>query len=67
MFAIHIEKIKRSMLCATGVYLRDITSTIFVILQLNVNRLSVCFSYLSCVNVCFLSARVLICFHVFMC
>ena len=31
------------MLCVTGVYLRDITDTIFVILHLNVSCLSICF------------------------
>ena len=31
------------MLCMTGVYLRDITNMIFVILHWNVSRLSVCF------------------------
>ena len=30
------------MLCVTGVYLRDITNTIFVILHFNVSQLSVC-------------------------
>ena len=32
------------MICVTGVYLRDITNMIFVILHLDVSRLSVCFS-----------------------
>ena len=32
------------MLCVSGVYLRDITNTIFVILHLNVSHLSLCSS-----------------------
>ena len=36
MSTIHIKKIKQSMLCVTGVYLRDITDLIFVFLHLNV-------------------------------
>ena len=38
MDATHIKKkkIKCSMLCLTGVYLRDIPDTLFVILHLNV-------------------------------
>ena len=44
MAATHIEKIKHSMLCVTGVYSRDITNMILVILHLNVSHLSV-FSY----------------------
>ena len=39
--ATHIEKIKHSLLCVTGVYLRDITNTFFVILHLNVNHLCI--------------------------
>ena len=35
MVATHSKKIKYSMLCVTGVYLRDVTNTIFVILHLN--------------------------------
>ena len=34
MNATHIEKIKHSMLCATGVYSRDITNMVFVIFAL---------------------------------
>ena len=44
MVATHIKKTKHSMLCVTGVYLRDITNTNFVILHLNVSHLSDCFS-----------------------
>ena len=44
MVATHIETIKHSKLCVTGVYLRDITNTIFVILHLKVSRLSICSS-----------------------
>ena len=40
----HIQKIKHSMLCVTGVYLRDITYIIFVILHLNSSCLNVCSS-----------------------
>ena len=43
MVATHIKKIKHNMLCLTGVYLRD-NQHDFVILHLNVSRLSVCFS-----------------------
>ena len=42
MVATHINKIKHSMLCVTGVYLRDIMNIIFVILHLNVSHLSAC-------------------------
>ena len=38
----HIKKFKYRMLCATGVYLRDVTNMIFVILHLIVSHLSVC-------------------------
>ena len=38
----HVIKIKHRMLCLTGVYFREITDTIFVILHL----------YMSCLNVC---------------
>ena len=41
MVATHIKMIKQSMLCVTGVYLRDITNTSFVILHLNVSQLSI--------------------------
>ena len=44
MVAIHIKKIKHSVLYVTGVYLRDITNVIFVILHLNVGRIDVFFS-----------------------
>ena len=33
MVATHIEKIKHSVLCVTGVYLKDITNMIFVIFE----------------------------------
>ena len=46
MVATHIKKIKHSTLCVTGVYLRDLTNIIFVILHLNVSHLSVCSSCL---------------------
>ena len=46
MVATHIKKFKHSMLCVTGVYLRDITNIIFAILLLNVSHLSVCSSCL---------------------
>ena len=42
MVATHIKKIKHNMLCMTGVYLRDITRTVFVILHFNVSCLSIC-------------------------
>ena len=38
--ATHITKV----FCVTGVYLREITNTGFVILHLNVSCLSICFS-----------------------
>ena len=40
------RKIEHSMLCVTGVYLRDITNSnmVFVAMHLNVSHLSVCFS-----------------------
>ena len=41
MVATHIKKFKHSMLCVTGVYLRDITNMIVVILHLRVSDLSV--------------------------
>ena len=44
LVATHIKKIKLSVLCVTGVYLRHITNVIFVILHLNVRHQSVCFS-----------------------
>ena len=44
MVATHIKKIKHNMLCMTGVYFRDITSSVFVIVHLNVDRLSICSS-----------------------
>ena len=40
MVAIHIKTIKHSILCVTGVYWKDITNTIFVILHLIVSYLS---------------------------
>ena len=49
MVATHIKKINHSILCVTGVYLRDIIYTIFIFLHLNVSRLSVCSS---CLFVC---------------
>ena len=45
MVAMHIKKIKQRMLCVTGVYLKDDTNIILVILHLNVSHLSVCSSY----------------------
>ena len=57
MVATHIKKIKHSMLCVTGMHvrdmfmlcvtgmsIRDITNTIFVILHLNLSHLSICSS-----------------------
>ena len=44
MVATHINKIKHSMLHVTGVYLRDKTNMIFVILHLNLSCLSICCS-----------------------
>ena len=44
MVATHIKKIKYSMLCVTGVYRRNVTNTILVILHLNVSHLSFCSS-----------------------
>ena len=38
MVATHIKKIKHSVFCVIGVYLRDITNTIYVILYLNVSH-----------------------------
>ena len=46
MVATHIKKIKQSMLCVTGVYLRDIANTDISILHLHVSLLSICCSYL---------------------
>ena len=40
----YLKKIRHSILCVTGVYLRDITNIIVSILHLNVSHLSVCFS-----------------------
>ena len=55
--ATHIKMVMHSMLCVTGVYLKGITNTIFVLLHFNVSSLSVCFSffamfYFMCVCVC---------------
>ena len=44
MVATHIKRIKHSVRCVTGVYLGDITRSVFVILYLNVCRLRVCSS-----------------------
>ena len=44
MVATHIKNVKHSMLCVTGVYFRDITNIIIVLLHLNNSRLSVCSS-----------------------
>ena len=44
MVTTHIKKIMHRMLCVTGVYLRDITNMIFVILHLNVSCLNICSS-----------------------
>ena len=44
MVATHFKRIKHSVLCVTGVYLRDISYMIFVILYLNVSRLIDCSS-----------------------
>ena len=44
MLASHIKRIKHHRLCVTGVYLRDITNIIIVLLHLNNSRLSVCSS-----------------------
>ena len=48
MVATPIKKIKHSMLCVTGLYLKDITNTLFVILHLNVSHLSDCISCFIC-------------------
>ena len=40
MFATYVIKIEQSMLCMTGVYFKDITNIIFIILHLNVSHLS---------------------------
>ena len=45
MVATHSKKIKHNVICVTDVYLRDITDTIFVIL--NLICLSVCSSCLN--------------------
>ena len=42
----HIKKIKHSMLCVTGLYLRDINNMIFVIFHLSMSCVSICFSCL---------------------
>ena len=42
MVAAYVKKIKHSMLCVTGVFIRDITNTIFVTLHVNMSRMSVC-------------------------
>ena len=44
MAATHTKKIKHSMLCVAGVYLIDIVDKMFVILHVNVSRLSICCS-----------------------
>ena len=54
MVATYIKQIKHSTFCMTGVYLRDITNTIWVILHLNVSHLSICSScYFSSKKTCF--------------
>ena len=50
----------KNTLCVTGVYLRDITKMIFVILHLNVSQLSICSSCLGLV------ACYLVCHHLFL-
>ena len=44
MVTTHIIKIKHGVLSVTGVYLRDVTDIVFVILHLSVSCLSVCSS-----------------------
>ena len=44
MAATHTKKVKHSMLCVAGVYLIDIVDKMFVILHVNVSRLSICCS-----------------------
>ena len=41
MVATHTTKIKRSTLSVTGVYIRDVTYTIFAILHLNASHLCI--------------------------
>ena len=41
MVAKYVKQTEHSMLCVTGVYLRDLDNMIFVILHLNVSHLSV--------------------------
>ena len=54
MVPTYIEKIRHSMFCVTGVYLRDLTNRIFSILHLTVIHLSIgCFGFFYvCVCVC---------------
>ena len=44
MVATHVKKIQHSVLCVTGVYLRDIMNIIFVISHLDASHLSICSS-----------------------
>ena len=50
MFATYVIKIEQSMLCMTGVYFKDITNIIFIILHLNVSHLRA-FSFLFCCHI----------------
>ena len=51
MVSKHTLKVKYSVLCSTGMYSRDITNTIFVILHSNVSHLSVCSACKLCIQV----------------
>ena len=43
MVLTYVKKIRHSVLCATGVYLRDITNTTLSILELECESSAVCF------------------------
>ena len=61
MVATLIKKIKHSMLCVTGVYLRDITDMIFVTVHLNVSHQSFALAFCiaeKCVATCVTVAQV---------
>lgn len=53
MVPTHIKKMRHSMPYVTDVYLKDVTSTIFVVLHLDVSRLRVCCSCLIVVLIVF--------------
>ena len=61
MVASCIKKIKHSLICKTGVYLRDITDMIFVTVHLNVSHQSFALAFCiaeKCVATCVTVAQV---------